>query len=437
VWPLEKFISHKPQGEEWMAIWGSVLLGLVAAWGVWQEGVHRRRHLAYQAALKALSDITAAIAAAPNASRQILGQVTQVAADLLEMPIGVFSLWEESNERFQVIYSQGLPMNNIRGHYSFDELPATREAFRRGEPVCAADIRCNPECFDQESAEKHGIRSSIIVPLQLEDRPVGVLALSDKRPRKFSKSDLHLAKLWGQQAAVTVVNSELHRQTQRDAQAKVVLLRELNHRVKNNLASIAGLLCTSPVELPVEVRQWLDRVIERVSGMSRLHELLTDGTQNISVPDLVRKAVDSAILLWPPGVRLSLDLHGGQASLTTDRAVTLAMVMHELMYNALRHGVSNNGMIWITSRVEENHVIIDVIDDASKAHGDHEKILASENVRTVVMDRPLVQVAGKTGLGLQLVRGLVGRELQGQFTFSTLADGRTLARVVFHAIRQL
>ncbi len=303
VWPLEKFISHKPQGEQWMAIWGSVVLGIVAARVVWQELEHRRRDRAYQSALEALGKMTGAIAAAPESGRQVLRQVTQIAADLLQMPICVFSLWDESEQRFDVIYSQaeGEPLIDIREHYSLDDLPATRKAFAISAPVYASDILRNPECFDQEAAIQHRIRSTLIVPLQLDGQPVGMLALSHTRPRKFTKSDLKLASLWGAQAAVTVVNSELHRQTQRDAQAKVVLLRELNHRVKNNLASIAGLLCTSPVELPSQVRQWLDRVIERVSGMSRLHELLTDGMQSISVPDLVRKAVDSATLVVAAG----------------------------------------------------------------------------------------------------------------------------------------
>ncbi len=128
------------------------------------------------------------------------------------------------------------------------------------------------------------------------------------------------------------------------------------------------------------------------------------------------------------------------------------MVLHELMFNALRHGVSNQGIIWINSRVEENHVIIDVIDDASSGNGKRDgaataaagvsaaSVSMSGGLRpqqgTAVIEPPTIRAAGKTGLGLQLVRGLVARELQGQFTFASLADGRTLARVVFNAIRQ-
>jgi two-component sensor histidine kinase len=273
------------------------------------------------------------------------------------------------------------------------------------------------------------IGSAIYLPLTTSTGTLGVLALYRTEPGSISQEQLHFAELFAMRAAVVIENSRLLEQTRRDAEAKAILLRELNHRVKNNLAGIVGLLSTSPVSLPAESRRWLDRVIDRIDGMSRVHELFVDGSIVVSAPELIRKSLDAVIAMCPPGVSVEFDLQGEGVWLLTNHAVTLAMVLHEVCFNALQHGVGENGSIVIRSRVDEqNRMTVEVIDDG----GGLAPVPSNGNGGTAVASvlRPM-RVARHTGIGLNLVRGLVRRELHGEFELTPRTQGGTIARITF------
>lgn len=149
-------------------------------------------------------------------------------------------------------------------------------------------------------------------------------------------------------------------------------------------------------------------------------------------------------------MKINLDLQGEQINLRSDDSITLAMALHELCFNALRHGVGESGTILVKSRVEETgRVLIQVIDDGTSsgpfAGGDgldhHEtsgqetdhsneslaEISISANTSTAVASRAIQERA--TGLGLSLVRALVKRELHGEFTLEPRTGGGTIATI--------
>jgi two-component sensor histidine kinase len=265
------------------------------------------------------------------------------------------------------------------------------------------------------------IGSALYVPLAGSGGPIGVMALYRRRAGEFSPELVQFAELFASRAAVAIEHANLLEQTRRDAQAKAILLRELNHRVKNNLASIAGLLLTSPPELPRDARRWLDRVIDRIDGMARVHELFIKGTTAVTLPELIRKSLEPVLEIRPPEVKVEFDLEGDQINLRSDRAVTLAMVLHELYFNALRHGVRESGTITIQSRVtEDRRISIQVIDDGGAIERD------ADAATTAVIARASTAASG---IGLSLVRGLVGRELRGEFTLEPRPGGGTTATI--------
>jgi len=172
-----------------------------------------------------------------------------------------------------------------------------RERFRRGAGGFSSGANAGDEAmpdrrgclFAENTAEMTEpvnmdmVRTSeswamIMIPLRVQNRSIGIMALSDSRPRKFSDADKRLARLLGSQASVILANNQLyeqmreglelqrqlHEQAGRDAQTKAILLRELHHRVKNNLAGIVGLLSMHEPDLPPSAQQWLQRVRERI-----------------------------------------------------------------------------------------------------------------------------------------------------------------------------
>jgi two-component sensor histidine kinase len=279
---------------------------------------------------------------------------------------------------------------------------------------------------------------------------IGTLVLVRHKAGPFSPEQLNLAELFTVRAAAAIENAELLEQTRRDAQAKTMLLRELNHRVKNNLASIITLLSLDEPEMSPRARQWLHRAIDRIRTMARTHDLFSGGIDRVRLADLVQQTIPSLSVVRPASVDVQVDVKA-DVTLRTDRAVSLAMALHELCYNAIIHGLGGGaGTVKIRAQLHElaaagpvpqKGVLLEVVDDATASRRAAEEALSSEEgngaaaavsvaTRPAVESRPSPVRVGSGGLGLMLVDGLVTRELNGQFSLERTEEG-TVARVWF------
>lgn len=268
------------------------------------------------------------------------------------------------------------------------------------------------------------------VPMAYADgRPIGCLILLSSNPGAFTDDQLDLARVLANRASAAIENAQLNQQIRRDAETRAMLLRELNHRVKNNLAGIVGLLSvSSTMEMPDNVRQWLDRVIERIGNIGRAHELFAGGITTVSMSKLVEQTIPSLAVVKPPGVVIVKDLGDSDIPLKTTQAVSLAMVIHELCYNAIVHGLGARGTLTIRARVQDGRtVVLDVIDNGTAGTP------AGEEEGGVATMAPPV---ASTGLGLRLVKGLVGRELRGKFAMQERSEGGTIVTVEFPLERE-
>jgi two-component sensor histidine kinase len=192
--------------------------------------------------------------------------------------------------------------------------------------------------------------------------------------------------------------------------------------VKNNLAGIIGLLSIGEAELPERSRRWLDRAIERIEMMARAHELFAGGVEQVSLAELVAQMLPSLSVVKPPEVNIQTNLGGVDVRLRTDRAVSLVMVLHELCYNAIVHGVGSNGSLRIGAEIHDGQeLVIEVENDEGCERAGTRSIVAA------VVERPQTG----SGLGLKLVDGLVRRELHGQFTLTPRSEGGTMTTVRF------
>lgn len=267
------------------------------------------------------------------------------------------------------------------------------------------------------------------IPMAHTDgRPIGCLLLLSANGA-FTNDQLELARVLTQRASAAIETSKLNEQIRRDAETRAMLLRELNHRVKNNLAGIVGLLAmSSNMDMPHSVRQWLDRVTERIGNIARAHELFSGGITTVSVSQLVEQVIPSLAVVKPPGVSIIKNLGDREIWLKTTQAVSLAMVIHELCYNAIVHGLGARGALTIRARQSETKtVVLDIIDEGTSDAG-----LFEEDGAVATIAPP----ATSTGLGLHLVKGLVGRELRGRFLMRRRSKGGTIVTVEFPLERE-
>lgn len=137
----------------------------------------------------------------------------------------------------------------------------------------------------------------------------------------------------GKPLLVVGVNYDISERKAGEERQKL-LLRELNHRVKNTLATVQA-LATQTVRHASEPRQFLEAFSARLQALGLAHGILSDNEwRGIALHELVRlevKPLDDAL-------RPRVGVSGPDIFLTPDQALGLGLVLHELASNALQFG---------------------------------------------------------------------------------------------------
>lgn len=211
-------------------------------------------------------------------------------------------------------------------------------AFVFSEPVPVADY-ANAEGFEYpEILKEHGCVASINVPLRTDSGNFGVLEVDDTGPRSFSPDDVNFLTGLGNTMARAV---ELRRAIQAAEEAldkKQLLIREMNHRIKNNLSLVSAILqLQARRSSEVAVREELAGAVARINNMALVHDrlqLFSSSVMAISAPSHFQDLCDMLRSLLPAGVTLSSRCSG---SIAGDHVESLTLIANELITNAAKH----------------------------------------------------------------------------------------------------
>ncbi|POH58439.1 sensor histidine kinase [Arthrobacter glacialis] len=205
--------------------------------------------------------------------------------------------------------------------------------------------------------------------------------------------------------------SELRRREQ-ELVTKDATIREIHHRVKNNLQTVAALLRMQSRRMHSEEgKQGLEQAMRRVATIALVHETLSQGlAQNVDFDELIDRQFRLSAEVASPSQRVRTEREGAFGELPSDFATPLALVINELVTNAVEHGLQDRGgTVWLTAHRYKN----DSDDDALTVG------IADDGVGL-----PQGHIA--EGLGLQIVRTLVTSELGGTIEWSPREGGGTV-----------
>ena len=205
------------------------------------------------------------------------------------------------------------------------------------------------------------------------------------------------------------------RRRERQLIGKDATIREIHHRVKNNLQTVAALLRLQArrVEAP-EARAALDESVRRVSSIAVVHETLS-GTldEAVSFDDVADRIAGMVAEVTAASATVTVGRTGTFGVLPAEVATPLAMVLTELLQNAVEHGfagVARAGAVEIEVARSEHELAMSVRDDGRGL---------PDGFRLDGSDR----------LGLQIVRTLVESELGGSLSIGAADGGGTVASV--------
>lgn len=214
------------------------------------------------------------------------------------------------------------------------------------------------------------------------------------------------------------------RQLNRLVLNKEAAVREVHHRVKNNLQTISSLLRLQARRSDeYETVVALQEAERRVRSIAVVHEVLSrEPGEEVVFDEIVRSIVllveDTVLALHP----VEIVVNGELGTLPTDLATPLALALTELLTNAVEHAFTDFG------GPDNEHVGIVTLD--LSLEGDFAVAEIRDNGRGLKDDFKL-DVA--TSLGLSIVRDLVRSQLNGSIEMTTMDEvdgGGTLIRVV-------
>ena len=174
--------------------------------------------------------------------------------------------------------------------------------------------------------------------------------------------------------------------------AQRVLINELNHRVKNTLATVQSLAMQTQRSTPEAFRE---RFEARLMALSRSHDLLTRRQWTGAA---LRELLDQALLPFATDSNLTISMTGGDPVLCARDALALGMVMHELATNAAKYGALSKR----TGRVNVDCLL------ATRAGREWMTLLWIES------GGPPVEVPRRRGFGSRLIQRSIAKDLGGE-----------------------
>ncbi len=344
----------------------------------------------------------------------VMPQVLAEAAAGLHADIAVVSRREK--DCWVILHTHGLPKELLGRAFRDEEMEFSTYGAQEKRVVLIQDIERDPR-FRGKLAKRHGFVSLMVVPLLWQGRVMGVITFSS------TMHSLSLGSIqadFGRKLAASIVlaqeNARLYELARRDAETKAVLLREVNHRVKNNLAAIIGLLYMQRDRPGMKDQPTYQAVIRDLihwtEGLSIAQGMLSESEwAPLRLDELASQVMRSCFQSLPRG-RLVVQVRPSPVFVSAGQAHSLALVINELALNVAKHTLNGReeGQITVEAGREGGEVVLTLRDDGP---GYPAEVLARE----------------QAGVGLGLVNKLICRNLRGRLTLRN--EGGAVAEVRF------
>jgi two-component sensor histidine kinase len=241
----------------------------------------------------------------------------------------------------------------------------------------------------------------------VQNTPIGALNMSSETPDFFTADHVEILEKIAASLAIALQQAHLLEQTQRDAETRSLLLREVNHRVLNNLTMIQAILDLEgrrSLEGEADFHAALNDVANRIEGMTIVHRLLSSAQWGpLELSEVVEKVVHAVLQGSPiqPQVEVLMDAPADPLLVTARQAIAVALVVNELTTNSIKYAFDSRSQ----GRIDVRIAPVDDGDDGRR-------------VRLVFRDdgpgMPETVLAGeRSEVGLWLVEANVTHPLNG------------------------
>lgn len=211
-------------------------------------------------------------------------------------------------------------------------------ALKTCDPVISSDIAQERRFRIPDLLVQHGIRSMVNVIIRGHGEPFGVLEVDHSEVRTFSADDINFLQGYANLLAAAVDRLEKQSAIRRAMERNELLLRELRHRVNNNLQQIVAIINIQRSRASPESREDLATIGDRLNSLRLLYRRLfirdeqVDVRLDVYVADIARSLINAQ---GAAAVGVIVDIPEMMADI--DLAVALGLMINEFITNSLKH----------------------------------------------------------------------------------------------------
>ncbi len=354
-----------------------------------------------------------------------LQRVSRTVASSLDLPNVLRSIAEAAVELIRAEAAAIFRLPRRPGATNGDHLPIIeyRVGYSR-QPVDAVqrdqfvlDVIRSGSARATEITYLDGAGRLYCLPLRSARETWGALCLRLPPGAELTEDELGLLQAFTDSASIAIENAQLYQDAKHGLETASTLLQEMHHRVRNNLQTVAALLS-------IQLRQISDgpaahhlrEAISRVQAIAGVHELLSDedrlaGATIDAIARLVAEEAQSTLI--PPGLHVEFVIPPTGIAVSSKQATILALLINELVANAVSHGFRTvtRGTITIRAHQTGRMATIEVENDGLRLPPDF-------NPQT------------SRGLGMRIIQRLVSSDLRGNFRLQSSEAG-TVASITF------
>jgi two-component sensor histidine kinase len=234
-------------------------------------------------------------------------------------------------------------------------------ALRTGKPVISNHLENEQRFRTPELLVEHGIRRAMNVILQGDGAPFGVLEVDSTSEGEFSEHDIAFLQGAANILGMAIEQQQFQRKLQAALDRHQVLLKEVNHRVKNSLQVVSAMLqlqANSAGDPALSER--LTEASGRINAVGRAYERLAYNVdnENIDLVEYLRQIIGD---LQPTVAPCEIDFAAaGEIQFAADRAILVGLILNELVSNAGKYAYPDcpGGSIWVRLIQPDNKSIL-------------------------------------------------------------------------------
>ena len=242
-------------------------------------------------------------------------------------------------------------------------------ALRTGKPVISNHLENEQRFRTPELLSEHGIHRAKNVVLQGDGAPFGVLEVDSKSEGEFSERDIAFLQGAANILGMAIEQQQYQRKLKAALDRHQILLKEVNHRVKNSLQVVSSMLQLQARSVgDPDLSERLTEASSRVSAVGRAYERLAYNADhdNVDLVEYLRQIVGD---LEPTVAPCKIEFDAPEEiQFAADRAILVGLILNELVSNAGKYAYPDcpGGSIWVRLVQPDNKsVLVSVRDEGA------------------------------------------------------------------------